>query len=135
MFERIMIPIDGSKYSKKAVEYAIEVAEKFDSTLIVVHVLDEFSPNSYDNEEERGDKLLSDVTKKANEVGVTTVEHLITGDALRDMKNIIGKTRADLVIMHAFGLNTFDDDLNENQLGSVSERVIRTGNVPVLIIK
>lgn len=135
MFDRIMVPIDGSKYSKKAIDYAIAIAEKFNSTIIVVHVLNEFSANNYHDEEDKGDSLLAEVTKKASEVGVNTIEQLITGDPLRDMQTIVRKTRSDLVVMHAFGSDTFDDDLNENQIGSVSERVVRTGNVPILIIK
>ncbi|MDO5849390.1 MAG: universal stress protein [Methanobrevibacter sp.] len=135
MFDTIMVPVDGSKYSDKAIDYAIAIAEKFNSKIVAVHVLKEFSANSYDNEEDKGDDLLGKVTEKANNAGVSTIEHLITGDPLRDMATIVRKTRADLVIMHAFGSDTFDDDLNENQIGSVSERVIRTGNVPVLLIK
>lgn len=130
-----MVPVDGSKYSDKAVDYAIAIADKFNSKIAAVHVLGEFSSNSYDNLEDKGNELLGEVTKKANAVGVNTIEHLLTGDALRDMVVIARKTRADLVVMHAFGSNTFDDDLNENQIGSVSDRVIRTGEIPVLLIK
>ena len=135
MFDKIMVPVDGSKYNEKAIDYAIAIAEKFNSTIVAVHVLQEFSSNSYDNEEDKGDDLLAHVSQKASEVGVNTIEHLITGDSLRDMKTIVRKSRADLVVMHAFGSDTFDDELNENQIGSVSERIIRTGDVPVLLIK
>lgn len=130
-----MVPVDGSKYSDEAIDYAIAIAEKFDSNIIAVHVLQDSSQNSYDDEEDKGNRLLGEVTKKANEVGVSTIEHLITGDPLRDMQTIVRKTRADLVVMHAFGSNTFDDSLNENQIGSISDRVIRTGDVPVLLVK
>ena len=135
MFKNILVPIDGSKYSDKATDYAIAIAEKFNSKIIAVHVLQESSQNSYDNEEDKGNELLGEVTKKAKEAGVSTIEHLITGDPLRDMKTIVEKTRADLIVLHAFGSDTFDDDLNENQIGSISDRVIRTGNIPVLLIK
>lgn len=135
MFKNIMIPVDGSKYSEKAIDYAIAIGEKFDSRIIAVHVLQEFSPNSYDEEEDRGNVLLGKVTEKANEAGLSSIEHLLTGDSLRDMKTIIRKSGADLVVMHAFGADTFDDELNENQIGSVSERVVRTADVPVLLIK
>lgn len=135
MFKNIMVPVDGSKYSEKAIDYAIAIGEKFDSRIIAVHVLQEFSPNSYDEEEDKGNALLGEVTEKANEAGLSSIEHLLTGDSLRDMKTIIRKSRADLVVMHAFGADTFDDELNENQIGSVSERVVRTADVPILLIK
>lgn len=135
MIKTITVPIDGSDYSYKAADYAIEIAEKFDAKIVAVHVLGESSFNSYSAEEDNGDAILSKVTEKAKDKGVETIEHLITGDALRDMKTIIRKTRADLVVMHRFGSNLFTEDLNENQIGSVADRVLKTSDVPILLIK
>ncbi|MCQ2972406.1 MAG: universal stress protein [archaeon] len=135
MIKTITVPIDGSDYSYKAADYAIEIAAKFNAKIIVVHVLGESSFKSYSAEEDSGEAILSKVTEKAKDKGVETIEHLITGDALRDMKMIIKKTHADLVIMHRFGSNLFTEDLNENQIGSVADRVLKTVDVPILLIK
>lgn len=135
MFDIITVPVDGSKYSDKAVDYAIAIAKKFNSKIAAVHVLNEFSSNTFFDEEDVGNEILGKVTEKANEFGVDVIEHLITGNPLRDMKMIIRKTCADLVILHAFGSNLVDENLNENQIGSVSERVVRTSNIPVLIVR
>lgn len=135
MFDVITVPIDESEYGDKAIEYAVAIAEKFGSKIAAVHVLDEHSHINYALQEKNGDEILSKATKKANEVGIEVVEHLITGDALRDMKTIINKTNADLVVMHAFGSNTINEDLNENQIGSVTTRVLETTEVPVLLVK
>ena len=88
MFDVIMVPVDGSEYSFKAVDVAVEMAQKFSSKIAAVHVLEEFSFNSYDSEEDSGDALLANVTKKANDAGVEVVEHLLTADPLRDMNFI-----------------------------------------------
>ena len=53
--------------------------------------------------EDNGNKILAKVTKKANDEGIDTVEHLLTADALRDMKFIINQAHADLVVIHALG--------------------------------
>ena len=141
MFDVIMVPIDGSDYSFEAADFAIEIAQKFSSKIAAVHVLEEFSLNSYDSEEDSGDALLAKVTKKANDVGVDVVEHLLTADPLRDMKFIVDQTRADLVVIHAHGANnnrfvSFDEnEVSDTQIGSVSERLLRTCEVPVLLIK
>ena len=37
--------------------------------------------------------------------------------------------------MHAYGSNTFDEELNENQIGSVTDRVLKTSTVPILMIR
>ena len=129
MFDVIMVPIDGSEYSFKAADVAIEIAQKFSSKIAAVHVLEEFSFNSYDSEEDSGDALLAKVTKKANEV------------PLRDMKFIADQTRADLIVIHAHGSNnnrfvSFDEnDVSDTQIGSVSERLLRNSEVPVLLVK
>lgn len=141
MFDVIMVPIDGSDYSFEAVDFAIEIAQKFSSKIAAVHVLEEFSLNSYDSEEDSGDALLAKVTKKANDVGVDVVEHLLTADPLRDMKFIVDQTRADLVVIHAHGANnnrfvSFDEnEVSDTQIGSVSERLLRNSDVPVLLVK
>ena len=120
MFDVIMVPIDGSEYSFKAADVAIEIAQKFSSKIAAVHVLEE---------------------KKANEVGVEVVEHLLTADPLRDMKFIADQTRADLIVIHAHGSNnnrfvSFDEnDVSDTQIGSVSERLLRNSEVPVLLVK
>lgn len=134
MFKNIVVPVDGSSYSDEAVDLAIEIASKFNSKILAVHVLSEFSSNSYDNEEDYGDEILGNVSKKANEKGIEVIEHLITGDPLRDMETIIRKTNADLVVIHSFGK---DNDIfpNENQIGSITERVIRNSNIPILVVK
>lgn len=141
MFDIIAVPIDGSDYSYKAADMAIEMAQKFSSKIALVHVLEEFSFNSYDSEEDSGDAILAKVAKKANDAGIETVEHLLTADPLRDMKFIIDQTRADLVVIHAHGANdkrfvSFEDDeVSDTQIGSVSERLLRTSDVPVLLVK
>ena len=141
MFDVIAVPVDGSDYGYEAADVAIEIARKFNSKIAAVHVLEEFSFNSYDSEEDSGDEILSKITKKASEVDVEVVEHLLTADRLRDMKCIVDQTRADLVVIHAHGANnnrfvSFEENnVSDTQIGSVSERLLRTSNVPVLLVK
>ena len=141
MFDVITVPVDGSDYGFEAADIAIEIAQKFGSKIAAVHGLEEFSFNSYDSEEDSGDEILAKITKKAGEVGVEVVEHLLTADPLRDMNFIIKQTGADLVVIHAHGANNHrfvsfeENDVSDTQIGSVSERLIRTCDVPVLLVK
>ena len=99
------------------------------------------SESESNGEEDSGDALLSKVTRKANEVGVEVVEHLLTADPLRDMHFIVNQTRADLVVIHAHGANnnrfvSFEEnDVSDTQIGSVSERLLRNSEVPVMLVK
>ena len=141
MFDVIAVPVDGSDYGYEAADVAIEMAQRFNSKIAAVHVLEEFSLNSYDFEEDSGDKILARITKKASEADVEVVEHLLTADPLRDMRFIVDQTRADLVVIHAHGANnnrfvSFEDNsVSDTQIGSVSERLLRTSKVPVLLVK
>ena len=141
MFDVIAVPVDGSDYGYQAADVAIEIAKRFDSKIAAVHVLEEFSWNSYDSEEDAGDAILAKITKKANDAGIEVTEHLLTADPLRDMKFIVDQTHADLVVIHAHGANnnrfvSFDENnVSDTQIGSVSERLIRNSEVPVLLIK
>lgn len=141
MFDVITVPVDGSDYGYEAADIAIEIAQKFNSKIAAVHVLEEFSFDSYDSQEDSGDLILDEITKKANAVGVEVTPHLLTADPLRDMKFIINQTRADLVVIHAHGANnnrfvSFDENnVSDTQIGSVSERLLRTSDVPVLLVR
>lgn len=141
MFDIIAVPVDGSDYGYEAADVAIEIARKFNSKIAAVYVLEEFSFNSYDSEEDSGNEILAKVTKKANDAGIEVVEHLLTADPLRDMKFIIDQTRADLVVIHAHGSNnnrfvSFEQNsVSDTQIGSVSERLLRTSEIPVLLVK
>ena len=141
MFDVIAVPVDGSEYGYKAADIAIEIAQKFSSKIAAVHVLEEFSLNSYDSEEDNGDSILAEITKKAEEYDVEVVEHLLTADALRDMNFIIKQTGADLVVINALGsdnerfVSFEEDNVSDHKIGSVTERLLRNSDVPVLLVK
>jgi nucleotide-binding universal stress UspA family protein len=141
MFDVICVPVDGSDHGYKAADVAIEIAVKFSSKIAAVHVLEEFSLNSYDSEEDSGDAILAEITKKAAESDVEVVEHLLTADALRDMNFIIKQTGADLVVINALGsdnerfVSFEEDNVSDHKIGSVTERLLRNSDVPVLLVK
>jgi len=131
MFENIMVPSDGSKYSDKAVDAAIEIAKKFDSKVSAVYVLDENSGFSYDILEEEGNKILRKISEKGKKEGVMIIEHLITADPLRDMKIIAERTQVDSIVINPLG-----KDNSENVvIGSIADRIIKTFDIPIVLVK
>lgn len=38
MLSKILVPVDGSEYSRKALEFACQLADKFDSELRILHI-------------------------------------------------------------------------------------------------
>ena len=131
-----MIPVDNSEYSKNAIPIVIDLAKKYNSKIAVVHVMDESSVFSYDDLDENGENLIQLILKEAEPFGIEVIDHLITGDALRDMETIIRKSGADLVVVPAWGNDTQIRNVDKtNFIGSITERIIRVSKVPVMIIK
>lgn len=131
MFENIMVPSDGSKYADKSVDAAIEIAKKFNSKVTAVYVLDENTSFSYDVLEDEGNKILKKITEKGEKEGVMIIEHLITGDPLRDMKIISEKTQVDSIVINPLGKNN-----SENiGIGSIADRIIKTFDIPIVLVK
>jgi nucleotide-binding universal stress UspA family protein len=131
MFKNIMVPSDGSKYSDKAENIAIDLASKINAKVIAIHVIDESLLYPYNVLEDEGNKILSKITEKGRKKGVEVVEHLITGDPLRDMKVIAKKANADSIVISPNGKNS----LEKIVFGSVADRVIKTFDIPVIIVK
>ncbi|MDR3222647.1 MAG: universal stress protein [Methanobrevibacter sp.] len=131
MIKNLMIPVCGLKYSQKAIEFGIELAYKIDADIIAVYILDENKSDSYDSLEDEGNEILANITKKANEKGVKVLEHLITGNPLRDMKIIAIRTNADGIIVHIHGR----DESEKETVGSVTNLIIKTFEIPIILIK
>jgi len=131
MIKNLMIPSDGSKYAEKAEDMGIELAAAIGADIMAVYILDENSIFPYDVLEEEGNKILNNITEKANEKGVKVAEHLITADPLRDINIIAERVNADGIIINALG----KDNQNKNIIGSVADRVIKTFTIPVILIK
>lgn len=131
MFENIMVPSDGSKHSDKAVDAAIEIAKKFDSKVTAVYVLDENTSFSYDNLEDEGNKILREISEKGKKEGIMIIEQLITADPLRDMKIIAERTQVDSIVINPLG----KDNSESVMIGSIADRIIKTFEIPIVLIK
>jgi len=126
-----MVPSDGSKYANNAEDIAIEIAKKFNSKITAVYVLDDKLILPYEVLEAEGNEILKNISEKGKKAGVEVEEQLITADPLRDMKTIAEKANVDSVVISPHG----KDKLEKFVFGSVAERVIKTFDIPVILIK
>ncbi|MDR2873861.1 MAG: universal stress protein [Methanobrevibacter sp.] len=131
MIKNLMIPSDGSKYSQKAIEFGIEIASKINSNIIAVYILDESTEYTYDSLEDEGNEILANITKNAGEKGVKVLEHLVTGNPIRDMEIISIRTNADAIILSTYGKG----ESKGKTIGSVADKIIKTFKIPIIIIK
>lgn len=131
MFNKIMVPSDGSKYAEKAEDMAISLAEKLGSSVVAVHVIDEKLIYPFDIMEEEGNDILSKIHEKGSAKGVKVDEVLIFGNPRHDMKKIAEKSGADLLVIGSHGKSGLEKIL----MGSVAENAIKTVEIPVLLVK
>lgn len=147
MFSNILVSIDGSDSSQRALETAIEMAHKFGSQIHLVHVVREMQlPTNFgrlqDYEEasrarhnlltSAGDHMLTQAERSCESRGIKNAQtHMGNGDPANAIVNCASENGADLIVMGSRGLGQVDGFL----LGSVSRKVSNTAKVPCLIIK
>ncbi len=137
--ETILVPVDGSEGSKAAIETAKTIGEKFDSTIILIHVIDVGSRGSvhefyaYDPVIEealikRGEKLLEQEALKFEGLKVEKV--FLKGQIGDGIVTYAEENPVDLIVMATRGMTK----VRRFFVGSVTNYVVHHSKVPVLAI-
>jgi nucleotide-binding universal stress UspA family protein len=139
MYKKIALATDGSEHSKRAAENAIHIAKcSSGSKIEVIYVVDHDKVksdvlsnwNSADIGDTRKSRM-REVEKMAKESGVSYEIKILHGEPGPVIVDYINKNNFEIVIIGSRGLNT----LQEFVLGSVSHKVAKRANCPVLIVK
>ncbi|MET3507171.1 universal stress protein [Halalkalibacter oceani] len=138
MFKRILVPADGSDHSCRAAEYAANLAQTFSATIMIVYVVDGttaktdvLAANSkYEVEKKRKDKL-APVMELIEKAGVTYETRFIHGEPGPAIVKFANEGKYDCLVVGSRGLNR----LQTMVLGSVSHKVVKRANLPVLVVK
>ncbi|WP_135827894.1 universal stress protein [Halorussus halobius] len=138
MFEEILLPVDGSEGTDEAVAHALDVAERFDATASVVHVADTnrdsvtvVGTEVVDALEREGEEIVESTAETARRRGVDVRTEVVQGDPASAIAEYAAERGMDLVAMPTHGRST----IGEYVLGSVTERVVRLAEVPVLTVR
>ena len=145
MFERIIVPLDGSKLSAEAIPYAIEVGKRFDSEIIVVRVIlpDESSivSQAKNMEDNAGMKDVDNVfnvkrylmnwAQSLKTQGVKVSYEVTIGTPAKAIVELAQAQQASLIVMMSHGRGWFKRAI----MGSVADEILRGSTVPVLIIR
>ncbi len=139
MFRHILLPTDGSIHSIRAAEKAIQIAKLSENREIeVIYVVDGNTSKqdvlrSWDSAgiRESREKKLHATVHLANNAGVKYAIKILRGDPANTILTYAKDKPFDLIVMGSRGLNSFQEML----LGSVSHRVTKHAQCPVLIVK
>jgi len=139
MFQKILLAWDGSEHSKRAAEKAVELTKIGEESLLeIIYVLDGEKAksevlqnwNSADIQDLRLKKFQW-IEDFANESGIKYSTKTLYGEPGPSIVKYANKENVDLVIIGSRGLNA----LQEFVLGSVSHKVAKRANCPVMIVK
>jgi nucleotide-binding universal stress UspA family protein len=138
MYDRILLPTDGSDASREAAKQAINLAEETGAELHVLFVIEDapYSPEMMDArfEEEvqnHGEEALDAVIERAEAAGVGVVSAIRGGTPHEVILEYADQEDVDIVVMGTHGRS----GLARYLIGSVTERVIRTADIPVLTVR
>lgn len=121
---KILVPVDGSDNACKAVDRAIDMAEKAKASLEFVYVA------SHINEHIPSEIVFDRIWEKLPQ-GISATKHVETGSRPKAIIRVAQETGSDIIIMGSRGLGIFKGAL----IGSVSQKVIEDSPIPVMVVK
>jgi nucleotide-binding universal stress UspA family protein len=139
--DRILVPVDLSEQSALVVDHAVALAEAYDASLDLLHVVEEAAfPTAYGMDplspthpdvQARAREALSALVDEGAETDVPIRSHILSGYAARDIVDFASEHAADLVVMATHGRTGLERFL----IGSVTEKVVRSAPCPVFTVK
>jgi nucleotide-binding universal stress UspA family protein len=121
MFDRLLVAVDGSECARRASKYGLELAARYDAAVDVVVV---------SGGDGTGREIVDSVTEMAADVGVAVDADVLEGKPARSIAARAAERDADLVVMGRRGRT----GVRERLLGSITERVLRRSDPPVLTV-
>ncbi len=145
MYRKILVPIDGSPVSNRALGEAIELAKNQSAEILLIHVVDEWKVASGDiagvnlaagaqQLAETGRALLRDTEARVRQAGLSARTVLVEGIGVPVGASIVQRARewpADLIVCGTHGRR----GLARVLMGSNAEYIVRHTPVPVLLVR
>ena len=146
MYKRILVPVDGSQTSTRALVAALQMARESAGSVRLIHVIEELAQviaydpyGAYPGDlakvmRDNGQKVLSQALDMAKSAGVAADQRLVeaAGQRLAEAVNKEAEAfHADLIALGTHGRRGIGRVL----LGSGAEQIIRSATVPVLVIR
>lgn len=142
--KKILVAIDGSEHSMRAVEKAKEIALKFGSNIELVHVVEEVHLYNIDGGsmlalgieqinaiKERGETFLNNTQQSLSELGDRVTTQLLEGDPSYMLIDYIKTSDADLIVVGSHGVK----GLRKYMMGSVVNKLVHHIDKSILIVR
>ena len=154
MFERILVPLDGSRLSARALPFAMTIARQFNSEILLVRVVPDTKLNLIPQTGTMADALAMDIiseqvhikdventanakrylmnrAKELRDQGIKVSYHVMEGVPAHSIIDFSKEHQAALIVIMSHGRGRFKRAI----LGSVADAIIRGSDVPVLVVR
>jgi nucleotide-binding universal stress UspA family protein len=150
MIKNILVPVDGSAHALRAIDFASDIAQKYDAPITLLQVMPRFgsmeipeqlreyaaTENVQVSEHEvlqsAANRILEDAEGRARSNGIVNIQGVAeVGDPARTIVDYAKRHDVDLIVMGARGLG----DLAALLLGSVSHKVCHLAECNCVLVK
>ena len=150
MYERILVPLDGSKVGEAALPHVEELVSKLapevKAEVILLQVVSSlthyviageasvrvpYTGKELEQIKKKARSYLNKVGESLRSKGATVKTKVATGKAAEEIIKAADETKANLIAMSTHGRS----GLSRLTFGSITDKVLRTGNVPVLVVR
>jgi len=137
---KILVPVDFSEHSQKALRYALAFATQFDAEVTLVHIVEQMVyPGDWmypplavtDFATEKREQMIERLRALDAGSGVKTQHMVRLGRAWQEVIEIAREQKTDLIILATHGYT----GLKHVLLGSVAEKIVRHAPCPVLSVR
>ena len=142
MYKKILVPLDGSEFSRKALDHAEKLAKICDSELLLLQVVpfmpiygspELVTPLIVDEKQkEAAEKYLNNLSEELRKRGMKVTAAVRTGQQVPlEIIDFAKASGADLIVMSTHGRS----GITRWVLGSVTHKVLTRGETPVLLLR
>lgn len=143
MFTNILVALDGSKVSQRALAEAVDLARLMHAKIQAVHVMEavtsaQSSLDQIDNSremyqllEKEGNDVLEEAKKYCADKEITLIPHLKQGNAGTEIISLAEQEKCDIIVVASHGKSGFDRLF----LGSVSSFVVKNNKGTTMVVR
>jgi len=137
MFEHILVAVDGSPQSSKTVPFGVDLAQRYGSTVTVVHVREHARYEGSDVDfgpPITAEDLVETVVATFRDAGVEAngeIRRVSPGNTPEQIIEVANASHADLIVMGTRGMTEWKSLL----LGGVANKVLHHATCPVLLVR
>jgi nucleotide-binding universal stress UspA family protein len=138
---RILVPVDGSEYSNRALDVAVDLARALGAEVVIANVVDltraavmsggqaQLVGGALEELQDDGKRLVGEARARVAGKAATTTR-VVEGSPIDEIEKLAVQLKASYIVMGTHGRS----GLNRAVMGSVAEGVARRAPVPVMIV-